>query len=140
MIKKKSSHKYEIEKCFFRFLFYSEGAVRCGCQLDLGIRNRDRNNGQYLIDSFNQVKESAQWIVFEVWNEYHEGNDLSYSLEYQDQYINLTRQLIDEFQSIRFFDWRPFDSILTGTAISSVALIGIIIKGKKLKNVPNKNF
>jgi hypothetical protein len=118
--------------------FYAEGAYRCGCQFDLGIRERDRANGQYFVDSFNQVKQNAQWIVFEVWNEYHEGNDLSYSLEYKDQYINLTRKLIDEFHTIALIDWRINDSILTATGCVGLFQIGVVIKDKKRNLVLNK--
>jgi hypothetical protein len=111
--------------------FYAEGAYRCGCQFDLGIRTRERQGGQYYIDSFHKVIQGSQWIVIEVWNEYHEGNDISYTMEYKDLYINLTQQLIKEFHATQIIDWRDNDSIITATVIVAVIFFGVLIKEKR---------
>lgn len=116
--------------------FYAEGAYRCGCQFDLGIREQKREGGQYYIDSFRQVMQGSQWIVIEVWNEYHEGNDISYTLEYQDLYINLTRQLITEFHTTPFIDWRDNDSYIIATIGALGCLIFVVFMDKNRAKKP----
>jgi hypothetical protein len=118
--------------------FYALGAYRDGCQFNLGIRTRDRQGGQYYIDSFRQVMKQSQWVVIEVWNEYHEGNDISYSLEYKDMYINLTRQLIEEFKTSPFISYRGTDTLLSGTGIISAVFVVLMIKRKNLSLVTQK--
>jgi hypothetical protein len=113
--------------------FYSEGAYRCGCQWKEGIRIQERRNGDYYSESFQEVMSGSKWVVIEVWNEYHEGNDISYSEEFGDKYINLTRNLISEFKNTRFIDWRENDTYLVITIIVGIITIIIHFKTKEKK-------
>jgi hypothetical protein len=111
--------------------FYSEGAYRYGWQWVEGIRVRDRENGSYYEAGFRNIMGRSKWIVIEVWNEYHEGNDISYSVEYGNLYMNLTRQLISDFKAMPYQDWREIDTYIgIGVGVGIASIAGIVFTRK----------
>jgi hypothetical protein len=115
--------------------FYSEGAYRCGCQLKEGIRSQPRRDGDFYQEQFRKIMRGSRWIVIEVWNELHEGNQICETVEHGDLYINLTRQLIEEYKNTPLWDWREFDTYLTiwiGVGCLAGIITIILKKGQKL--------
>jgi hypothetical protein len=116
--------------------FYSEGAYRYGWQWSDGIRIRDRENGANFINGFRNIMGNSKWIVIEVWNEYHEGNDISYTEEYGDLYMNLTHDLIQEFKATPYSDWREFDTYFTiGLGVGIISILGLVYVNTLKKKV-----
>jgi hypothetical protein len=59
----------------------------------------DREDGAFFERNWIRLLRSGfNRVMIETWNEYHEGTDISHSLEYGRQYIDLNRQYADLFK------------------------------------------
>ena len=59
----------------------------------------DREDGAFFERNWIRLLRSGvDRVMIETWNEYHEGTDISHSLEYGRQYIDLNRQYADLFK------------------------------------------
>ncbi len=60
---------------------------------------RDREDGNFYRKCWIEVLNSeAKIALIETWNEMHEGTDICHSVEYGQQYIELTREYADSFK------------------------------------------
>jgi len=60
---------------------------------------RERENGQFYIDSWRKALESGKnIIVLETWNELHEGTDICETKEYGRQYVDQTAEFSRKFK------------------------------------------
>ncbi len=60
----------------------------------------DRANGTFYRDSWERIMLSkADWVLITSWNEWHEGSEIEPSLEFGDQYLNLTSYYYELFES-----------------------------------------
>jgi hypothetical protein len=63
-------------------------------------RYAPRENGAYYRRHFRSAIESGKrMIAIETWNEFHEASDIADSSEFGRTYIELTRELVDEFKA-----------------------------------------
>jgi hypothetical protein len=59
----------------------------------------DRKNGEAYKQSFAvAIQCGTPWLAIETWNEYHEGTEISDSLQYGRQYIELSREYLSYFK------------------------------------------
>jgi hypothetical protein len=60
---------------------------------------RDREDGQWYRDNFNKaIASGKRLLVIETWNEIHEASGISETVEYGRTYLDLTRQLVQQFK------------------------------------------
>ncbi|MDO8614723.1 MAG: DUF5010 domain-containing protein [Dehalococcoidia bacterium] len=63
-------------------------------------RYAERENGAYYRRHFRSAIDSGKrFIAIETWNEFHEASDIADSIEFGRTYIELTRELVDEFRT-----------------------------------------
>ncbi len=59
----------------------------------------DRDNGETYKQSFATAIEcGTPWLAIETWNEYHEGTEISDSLQYGRQYIEISKEYLSYFK------------------------------------------
>lgn len=67
-----------------------------------GDAHRPRDNGVWYYQNFGKAIESdKRMLVIETWNEIHEASGVGETVEYERQYIEFTRALVDEFKKLR---------------------------------------
>ncbi len=69
---------------------------------------RDREDGNFYAWGWDKVlKSDANIVLVETWNEMHEGTDICRSVEYGDQYIQLTKKFVDMFKEGETLETTP---------------------------------
>jgi hypothetical protein len=59
----------------------------------------DRKNGETYKQSFAvAIQCGTPWLAIETWNEYHEGTEISESLQYGRQFIDLSKEYVAYFK------------------------------------------
>ncbi|MHA1733266.1 MAG: hypothetical protein ACTSU5_15065 [Promethearchaeota archaeon] len=75
----------------------SHGAV---CQVGQDPLFTPRSPGYYSGNWSRALEMDPNWIVVETWNELHEGTSICRTLEYGDEYINLTAKYSQQFHAV----------------------------------------
>lgn len=64
-------------------------------------RYQDREGGAFYAENFQRAIDSGSPVIaIETWNEFHEASDIADSVEYGRQYIEMTRQFVDQFKGV----------------------------------------
>jgi len=64
-------------------------------------RYQDREGGDFYAENFQLAIDSGSPIIaIETWNEFHEASDIADSVEYGRQYIEMTREFVDQFKGL----------------------------------------
>lgn len=64
-------------------------------------RYQSRENGQFYERSLQAALASGKpFLVIETWDEFHEATDIADTKEYGRQYIDITRQYVDQFRAM----------------------------------------
>jgi hypothetical protein len=60
----------------------------------------DRENGNYYRTMFEMaIKSDPDWIMIDTWNEWPEHTYIEPSVKYGEQYLNLTKEYVDEWEN-----------------------------------------
>jgi len=61
----------------------------------------DRLDGEvYRVLWEEAIKAKPDWVLITSWNEWHEGSEIEPSLEYGDQYLQLTKDYASRFLEV----------------------------------------
>ena len=66
-------------------------------QYDGDTRIANRNNGDWLTSQFNKATTLGNWIILETFNFGEEGSAIDSTTSFGNQYLNLTKQLINNW-------------------------------------------
>jgi len=62
----------------------------------------DRHNGDtYRVMWEEAIAANPDWVLITSWNEWHEGSEIEPSVEYGNQYLDITKQFARKFRSLK---------------------------------------
>nr|MDO8114191.1 hypothetical protein [Candidatus Sigynarchaeota archaeon] len=96
-----------------------------------------REPARYRSEWRTAMQDEAVWIHVETWNELHEGTGIAWAQEYGFQWIDVTREMADEFHAMTRCN--PYKDISLpalftafGALAAMIAIAGLAVRSRRI--------